>query len=402
MKVCLLASNFLPKIGGAELVIHNLALNLLNKGIDVYVLTPRSAKQVLNIKNNGLPYKVLPLLRKSNRWFANSNKLGVRLVELQLFLYQKIFRFDVWHVQTVFGVGAIAPALIKKMKTPVICTCHGEDIQTMRDIGYGYRLNSNFDKSIRSAIHDCNKAIAISDSIRDEYLTLGLSRDKIVDLPNGIDVQRFKQLVTDKCSIRNKMGWDSDKFIILTVGRNHPKKGYRLIPEIIKEIAQKRQDFIWVILGSNCESIVKEADKMGVGSFISAPGLITSDQGTSELKKYTLPSNSLIELYKNADIYANPTFLESFSLVNFEAMSSGLPVASTDAPGCRDNFIDEETALVSRTADTSGMARNILRLMSEPSLRSHLIKNCLIKVDDFDWSRVVDLHIKLYKTVANK
>ena len=58
--------------------------------------------------------------------------------------------------------------------------------------------------------------------------------------------------------------FSSDKKIVLTVGRNHPKKGYDLIPSIIKELLLFRNDFVWVLIGKNCKIIIDQAKELGV------------------------------------------------------------------------------------------------------------------------------------------
>lgn len=54
----------------------------------------------------------------------------------------------------------------------------------------------------------------------------------------------------------------------------------------------------------------------------------------------------LAEYYASADIFAFPSYTETFGQVVCEALASGLPVVGLDAPGTRDLVVHEETGLL--------------------------------------------------------
>src|SRR5690606_10940729 len=99
----------------------------------------------------------------------------------------------------------------------------------------GLRLtNQKWEKQLVEALAQLDMVTAISNSVREEYLALGVPEEKIRLIPNGVNYDYIHNYHVDRTVIRNAVGWPLDKNIIITVGRNHPKKGYKYIPEIIK------------------------------------------------------------------------------------------------------------------------------------------------------------------------
>ena len=80
---------------------------------------------------------------------------------------------------------------------------------------------------IKSGLKDVDKLVAISPAITREYLQLDLQLDNIIEIGNGINVSNFNKSNSDKIDVRTKLNLPLDKKLILSVGRNHPKKGFK-------------------------------------------------------------------------------------------------------------------------------------------------------------------------------
>jgi glycosyltransferase involved in cell wall biosynthesis len=211
-------------------------------------------------------------------------------------------------------------------------------------------------------------------------------------------VERFAKHDTDVSALRQRLGLPTDKFILLTTGRNHPKKGYALIPVVAEQLARTRQDFLWLVVGKGTEPIDAAAAERGVGSFVRAiPSLGTMAASNGNQDRYRLPSDKLIEMYQAADIFVFPSLIESFGVVLVEAMAAGLPIVTTDAPGCRDLVHSGETGLVSPTNDAPQMARHILNLLDDPQLRTRLKTHASEASRQYDWPNVARRYVSTYR-----
>ena len=64
------------------------------------------------------------------------------------------------------------------------------------------------------------------------------------------------------------------------------------------------------------------------------------------LLNYTFPSIKLSKYYNLSDCFIFPSNLETFGIVLVEAMMAGLPIITSDAPGCRDVVENENHGLI--------------------------------------------------------
>jgi len=399
MKIAHFPGTFLPTIGGAEMATHNIAKYQTLQGHDVYVLVMDKSSLRLKQKFPGdIPYNILPLLPNTIGFLKAILQKGINLgflLNFQLARFQKKYLFHVWHFNSLSYQVFFSVPFLNKEHIPTVGTCRGGDIQIMPEINYGYRLDPVFNKNFGKTICLIDVFTAISNSVKLEYIKLGIKPEKIVDIPNGLEVDKFEEVHIDRISFREKLGWPLDKKILLTVGRNHPKKGYIFIPEIIRCLRRIRKDFIWVIIGRGIEPVFERAKELGVeGCLILMDEIGVSKEDQSIL---SLPSLDLIKAYKAADVFVFPTLLETFGNVQIEAMAAGLPIVTTNAPGAKDLVYHERNGLVSEVKDTRQMAININRVFSDPKLRECIIQNGLKTCEDYHWPDIASKYCKAYE-----
>jgi glycosyltransferase involved in cell wall biosynthesis len=91
------------------------------------------------------------------------------------------------------------------------------------------------------------------------------------------------------------------------------------------------------------------------------------------------PSPVVADLMAKADIFlqhsaTDPTNgdMEGLPVAILEAMARGLPVVSTRHAGIPEQVVEEETGFLVDEGDVDGMAKGILRLAIDPSLRQRM------------------------------
>jgi glycosyltransferase involved in cell wall biosynthesis len=159
---------------------------------------------------------------------------------------------------------------------------------------------------------------------------------------------------------------------------------------------------LWVIVGRNTDKVGEIAQEIGVEDYLKTiPAIGMGKKNNKE--KYVVPSSEIISLYKAADVFAFPTLIESFGLVNIEAMAAELPVVVTDAPGCNDLVTHRYNGLVSAVGDNRGMAENILEVLDNEQLSNRLVKNGVEVAKKHDWENVAQQYVQSYKqAIASK
>jgi glycosyltransferase involved in cell wall biosynthesis len=395
MKIAHLIPQFYPHIGGAEICIHNVCRTLAKNGHDAIVITSTLPPE----ESPKLPYKIEYLWSKTGGLFRNLPYfLGKAYLHYALAKLQQKHKFDLWQLTNGWPLAVFAVDFFKKNKIPCILRCCGDDIQKFPEIGYGMRLDMRIDALVTEKYPLFDGFVALTPSVREEYLQLGIPDNKIRIIPNGVDTAKFAKLSDEKvCEIRESLGIKVlQKPLILTVGRYHPKKGFDLIPEIAEKLRSKGLEFNWLIVGRNvCEIRKKHPDceKLGI-IFIEKFAKFAGKDA------FNLPSQELIDLYCSADIFALPTLVETFGMVLVEAMAAGLPIVTTDAPGVRDVIEEEREGFKVTAGDAEAFAEKLADLILNIELRMKISRNCLKSSQNYDWKNVSRRYLDFYDEIG--
>jgi len=387
MKIAFLIFSFIPKMGGTQIFTYNIIkhLTMTNNEIDLYL--PYRAKiefEKLGLKNNfnikGIFYSEYMIL-----------KYLPFLLNIILLYKQKRYKYDIWQIIGAYPAGWVAKNLLGKV--PVILRAHGDDIQKNEKINYGIALDTKVDQRINRVLPKFSHLVALSNSVKDSYLEYGANSKSISIIPNGINVNNYKEKI-DKSIIRNKYKLDDNEHLILSVGRYHLKKGYQMIPKVSKLLLLNGLQFKWLIIGKGVGALESQIERNKINNIILEDGIGLDTDNSDE---FDLPSKKLIEIYKSSDIFVMPSLLETFGMVLIEAMAAGLPIIASDAPGCRDVVKNGINGILFESENSDSLAQKIIQLINNNSLKNKLINNNLKHSEKYHWIKVAEMYNKIYK-----
>jgi len=395
MRIGHLISNYFPSMGGAQVCIHDLAGRLVKNNHEAVVMTPRRGS---GSKDSAFKYKIVRLNPLLNRLLFANFPLGKLYLEHLLLELQKKYNFDVWQITMGYPLGVASVDFFNRNNIPSILQCEGEDIQIVPEIGYGYRLNKNADRLVRENYRKFTALVAISNSVKQEYLSLNIPENKITIIPHAVHCEKFAPMRdVERKSVRKELGVEDNQKLILTAGRNHPKKGFKYIPQIIKRLAECNLDFRWLLVGKGSSSIKLLAEKEGVGSYM----LINEElkPGISKSGEVEVPHNQLVRYYRASDMFVFPTLIETFGIVLVDAMAAGLPIVTTNVPGVNCIIKNNENGLMNKAGDVEALTESILKVFSDDSLAQSLRQKALMDSKNYDWSRVTESYLALYHKI---
>ena len=375
MNICIFGNSFLPMVGGKEYVMHYLANALVELGHNVTVVAERlgwsemKEKHSYEVHRYSLPYRGM-------------GRLGIDYISgIALFSYlhsQK--KFDVINCHGVDYAGVIARTIKKLYKLPLIMTPHGYDIQKIHDIGYGIRLNAAWDRKVSMNLKAADYVTAISNSIRCDIDMI--PEEKIVNISNGIHIKKFK--LNESNYLRKMFEIDKNKKIVLSVGRNHIKKGYdygiRAIAELVNNNWYK--DLVYIIIGRTVSEHQKLIEELGVAQYVILLEEVTQDE--------------IVKCYKSADIFFSPSIVEGLSLVSIEGMAAGLPLVVTNVPGNEDIVKENNCGLIVESKKPNSMAEGLKKLLLDDDLRKKLSSIALTRASEYDWLEIAKQYERLY------
>lgn len=400
MRIALMASSFLPRVGGAEIVVDQLARRLKARDHRVVVVTfPGLWRGCVG----RLPYSVWPLLpwtwtnatqskwqtgRQSSRWWSY----------LQARLLQSSGRFDVVNIHMGYPLGMLMAAPLRDAGVPVVITCHGDDVQVLPERNYGWRLNPHLDKEICGALRAASAVTAISPSIRDACLGAGVKHEQLVDIPNGVDVKRIAELPVDRKAIRRRLGWPEDAFVLLTVGRDHPVKNYSAIPGLMARFRNIHPKLVWAVIGAGVTRLRDEVSALGLSDRLCLHEQMqtTGAEGSGEY-----PPRALIEAYRAADVLVSVSLSEAMPVTVLEGMAAGLPVLATNVRGNRD-VANAATGFLLDADFGVAWENAITELVGNETSRAAFVASALDRAREFDWTNVVLRYERLYRSAMNR
>lgn len=404
MKIAFLASTFLPAIGGAEVVMHNLAIHLQKMGHEVHVITWWG--NWLKVRGQ-LPYPVHPLLPRSHTE-ADRSRLNAKgavkpWVSRQVLFYQRLYSFDLVQIHNAYPFGPLCVRALARAGLPVGMLCTGGDLLYDPSLRYGLRCNPVLGQALVESILACDQVTASSRLMEDGYRNIGVPLENIVRIPNGVNVAGIARVADPGQALRKAHGIPVDAPLLLTVGRYVTAKGYQYIPSILRALQDRGQDPWWVVIGADTEQLQILAAKEGVRSRLLTFQTIGATAPTDwRTRLVELPSADLVQWYKTADIYMHPGILEAFGNVVVEAMAAGVPLVVTEGTGASDCVEKARCGLVAKTGDVEGMASHVQRLLADAALRREMAARAKAGAAEYDWPLIAGQYAAAYQTAIRR
>lgn len=375
MNICLLSSTFLPLVGGLEIIVHNLATALSLDGHNVYVVTPKTKIKITKLNES---YNVI---RFGFKGYGRLKLFHIMAILSLTYVTMK-YKIDVINVHNVYCAGTWAYYFkLFNNSIPIIGTPHGDDVQMNYEIEDGVRLNPKSNKIVRRNINNCTLVTSISNSIRTDLCELIDDRSKIIDVPNGIWSGIYEKKVNVDI-VRKKYNISKDSIAIISVGRNHPRKGFEYGLQAISILKQKGYDITYILVGRDMESLRLKAENYEISDSIVITNEVNSDD--------------IIDLYRISDIYLSPSIIESFGVATLEAMSAGLPCVVTNVQGSRD-IVKPEYGFLIKSKDSHGMSNALEYLIKNHDIRKKMGHKAANIARNYNWSNIAQKYIKVYK-----
>lgn len=191
---------------------------------------------------------------------------------------------------------------------------------------------------------------ATSQWVIDTYQRDGVDVKNFRVLPVGFDPQEIKPIPQSDPkvqAIRQMMGVQPDEKMILTIGGDVTSKGAQEMLKALVEVDKEFKDWKYVCKASDsdcAEDHHREEDEL-----IEELGL---DQGKIIYQTGICSHDFMVYLLSACDIYAAPSRLEGFGLIQVEAMACGKPVISINKGGPVDTIVHGQTGFLAEVGET--------------------------------------------------
>lgn len=318
----------------------------------------------------------LKILKSLNLFKYSKTALSLRLLYSLIPFLDK--NFDIIHCH--FGPNGIIVVYFKEIGIPgkYVTSFHGYDVNSYPKIAGEDVYNNLFKNG--------DLFTANTNFTKQQILKLGCQGGKIIILPVGLRIERFK-FSTRKVHSRETLK-------ILTVGRLVEVKGHKYAIQAVAKVVKKHKNTEYLIAGDGplkkeLESLVL---KLGIKKYVRFLGAVNQDE--------------VIELYRLAQIFVLPSVTasdgarEGQGLVFQEAQASGLPVVSTLCGGIPEGVIDGKSGFLVPEKDVDALAEKLEYLIEHTEVWPEMGRyGCKFVEGKYDIKKLNQQLVKIYKDV---
>jgi glycosyltransferase involved in cell wall biosynthesis len=207
-----------------------------------------------------------------------------------------------------------------------------------------------------------------------------------------VNTEQFRPGLLDgaeRARKRREIGCREDSVVVLMVARLLRDKGVLELAEAAA-IARAQQPNIEFVLAGGTDS----------GNFSSLTAAEIAKIGAHGALRLIGHRTDIEELLGASDLFVLPSYREGAPRSVLEAMACGLPIVTTDAPGCRDVVRHGVNGSLVGVRDARGLAEAVLALAGDAHARRTLgDASRRIAVAEFSVDRIIAAHFDLYREV---
>ena len=190
--------------------------------------------------------------------------------------------------------------------------------------------------------------------------------------------------------VNNKVFFKSNKnknagIRVCMLHHDYDWKGYSDAIEAVKKVRAENCKIELVVFGEK----------------IKDPTPLYEEAGFTFEYHYRPTGEALREIYSSCGTFLCSSWYEGLGMPAMEAMMCGTALVTTDTGGSWDYAINEETALVSPSKDPEALAKNLIRILGDDSLRLKLTETGYQKIRQFSWdtncAHLIKCFEKFYK-----
>ena len=383
MHIMIVTDQYPPMIGGVPTVTHNLALDFVERGHQVWVVAPSYGMRDARRLERGVR-----VYRFSSFEWPSYKEL--RIPFLPFMPVRNLIKKsepDIIHIHSPVVLGNIAQLLAGGLRKPVIATNHYLPINMSRSLTSDSLIGKHFSNvSYSYLVNFCNRC---------EYVTaptmtaLQLLYDHGLRAPakaisNGIDLTKFTPGERDP-SIRQRFKLPDDKQLILHINRLSEEKRVNVLIDAVVKMRSNAHVAL-VSTGPAEAELRAQVAQLGVEDRVSFLGYVREAD--------------LLALRRSSDIFVIPSEADLQSLATMEAMACGLPVVAANAYALPELVHHEKNGFLFKRGDSDDMAYYMDMLLEDAELRARMGAESLKIIAKHDRIQVLDQWEEIYHRLS--
>lgn len=357
MKILFISRAYPPVIGGIENQNYELSL-WLSEITETKIIANKYGKVSLPVFLPYCTWKALILARKYDVILLGDGVLGI--------------------------VGWILKIFYKK---PVVCVLHGLDLT------YKFWLYKKL--WVNFFIKKLDKYIAVGNETVKIAVEKGITKEKVVFIPNGVNTDKFSQSY-EKSELGKILKEDiKDKKFILTSGRLARRKG---VAWFIRNVLPKlSENIIYIIAGEGGDrkNIELTIEKKNLSDRVKMLGRVSDE--TRNI------------LFKTCDIFVQPNIkipgtVEGFGISVIEAGASGITVLASRLEGLQDAIKDGRNGFLVDSGNAEKWVQKIEAIFAAGNdfRKQFGLRAAQFVKDNYSWDKIARRYLEELERVIKK
>ena len=257
---------------------------------------------------------------------------------------------------------------------------------TMRGTEPRHSRDPRLRQRVVAGLRGAARVFAVSGSLKQLALELGLPQERVLVVGNGVDSQRFSPM--DRAAARAAFGLAADASVLVTVGGLVERKGFHRVIACLPELCRSFPDLHYLAVGSagpegDFSAVLRaQVDELGLQNRVHFLGALPPDRVRMALAA--------------ADVSVLASSNEGWANVLLESMACGVPVVATDVGGNSEVVSSADLGAIVPLGDAAALCRALHEALGRDWDRQRIRRYA----EENDWSARVPLLVAEFERIA--
>ncbi len=267
------------------------------------------------------------------------------------------FQPDVVHTHSA-KAGILGRMAARRLGVPAIVHgVHGAPFHPYQ----GRAARAFFRACERWAASKCHAFVSVADAMTDLMVDARVApRAKFTTIYSGMEVEPFLRSGEHRDRVRRQLGYEPRHVVVGKIARLFHLKGHEYVIRAARQVVDAQPNVRFLLIGDGvlAPRVRRQIAEAGLDDHFQLTGLV--------------PAQRIPELIAAMDILVHASLREGLARTLPQALIAGKPVVSYDVDGAREVCIPDQTGYLLPPKSVREMARALIRLADDPSLRDRL------------------------------